>query len=163
MRGINKDARAELELIREEAGGMLKAEDVLDFARSSNTALHKYFEWDDGEAAYKYRLAQAKEIISVAVIMIPGTDKKVRAYVNLSEDRKERLGYRSIVDVYSDEQLLEMLLQDALEELQAFKAKYEKLKSLAKMADLFQEIDEVLPKAKKPTKKSSKKTTKKKK
>lgn len=162
MKGINKDARRELEEIRQEAGGMLRAEDVVDFARSSNTALHRYFEWDNTAAAAKYRLSQAKEIISVAVVVVPGTDKKVRAYVNLREDRKEGLGYRSIVDVYSDEDLLEMLLSDALEELQAFKAKYEKLKSLAKMSHLFAEIEGILEAPPKKVTKS-KKTTKRKK
>lgn len=138
---MNEACRQELEIIRKLNNGFLRPQDVVEFARSSNTALHKEFTWDDTEAATKYRLSQAAAIIRVAVIVEPASQEKTRTYVSLTTDRKENLGYRSIVEVMNDDMLKDVLLADALKELQAFKRKYEKLLGFAQLDGVFQEIE----------------------
>jgi hypothetical protein len=141
---MNKAAREELDFIRNQHGGLLKPTDVLEYARNDQTALHKFFEWDDTEAAAKYRLQQARAIIRVVVQIIPSTDEKIRAFVSLSSDRHNGNGYRVITDVMDDEALTEILLQDAKNELAAFSRKYQKLERLSNMADVFKAINKVV-------------------
>jgi len=148
MRSINKLATQELETIRQRAGGFLKPEDIVRFAKNKRTALHAYFEWDDTEAAQRYRLLQAKTIIRVVVQVVGDTGEKVRTFVSLSEDRGSGLGYRIITDVMDDEMLTEQLLVDAKAELAAFSRKYHTLKKLAQMTDVFVAIDKAIEPAK---------------
>lgn len=54
--------------------------DVLEVAQSEESPLFPYFEWDDSAAAHKYRLAQARNMVSaiaVRVVLPDGSKKKV--------------------------------------------------------------------------------------
>jgi hypothetical protein len=66
-------------------GGDGLAPHVLDKARDSKSALHRYFEWDDSVAAEAHRLTQAETLVrKVHVTLIPtgATDPvRVRAFV----------------------------------------------------------------------------------
>jgi len=73
----NSAIQQELESIRRSAGGLLRPEDVVEFARSPETALHEEFTWDDSEAAHQYRLWQARQVIRVNVTVIGNTESKV--------------------------------------------------------------------------------------
>lgn len=140
---MNDMVKQELEIIRNENGGFLHPAKVVEYARDENTALHECFEWDDTEAAEKYRLAQARAVIRVCVVVEENTSQPVRTYVSLRTDRKEG-GYRAMVDVVNDEVLKERLLADALKELAYFKRKYETLTTVAELGAVFKVIDEVV-------------------
>ena len=43
--------------------GELNSQNVLDSARSEKSPIHDLFEWDDTQAAEKYRLSQASKLI----------------------------------------------------------------------------------------------------
>jgi len=60
--------------------------------KNKKSILHKYFEWDNSEAAEKYRLQQAKNIINhvVEVIVIKGNVIEERAYFNVIAKNNER-------------------------------------------------------------------------
>jgi len=135
MSSLRERLNAELERIREENGGTLKQQDVVEFARNPGTALHGQFTWDDTKAAEEYRLQQASRVIRLYVIRSTDDQRApVRALVSLAADRSPKSGlpgYRHIDDVMNDEQLTENLLQTALMELRAFRRKYETLKELA--------------------------------
>lgn len=99
---MNKDQLAELEMLRTQNGGVLLPAAILDFARSANTALHAAFSWDDTEAAERWRVHQAKQVIRAAVTMLPRPDGAmvpVRAYVF----SVERGGYAATSAVISDD------------------------------------------------------------
>lgn len=133
----------ELEFLRKQNNGFLRPQDVVAFAKNPDTTLHTQFEWNDGNAAEKYRLAQARAIIRVAVIVNPATAEKVRAYVSLSDSRD--LGYRAIAEVLDDQMLTDRLLQDALKELTSFQKKYDKLKELTELGNVFNAIEQIVP------------------
>jgi hypothetical protein len=137
-RKLSKAQMVELEGIRKSNKGLLKGEDVLEFAKDPSTALHKRFEWDDTEAAYRYRLMQAQEIIRVAVTVLPNTNKPVRAYVSLQRDRNSGRGYRATANVLSSENLRQELVDEALDDMEVFKARYRILRELSKV---FAEMD----------------------
>jgi len=138
-----KDAiKIELEKIRKRNKGILRAEDVVSFAQNPDTALHSRFTWDDTEAARQYRIWQAREIIRVEVTILPHTQKSYSAYVSLKSDRKnEGGGYRSTIDVLSDEEYYTQLLDEAKEDLEYWREKYHVLQKELKA--VFAEIDKV--------------------
>lgn len=128
----------ELERIRMENGGILRPADVVNAAKEEKNLLHDCFEWDDSKAAHDHRLWQARELIRVTIRVLPSSEKTVRAYVSLVDDRKKDGGYRSIIDVLTDEELSRRMLEQALHELNSVRRKYHMLKELS---DVFNAID----------------------
>lgn len=121
--------------------GILRPADVVDEARDENHPLHKCFEWDDSIAGEAHRRWQARQLIRVVVDVIPNTDDKpVNVFVSLRPDRADGTGYRSIVNVMSDNNLRNQLLSDALDELRIFERKYRRLTELA---PIFEGLDRV--------------------
>ena len=57
----------ELERIAKANGGVLRAEDVVESARNERSPLHASFTWDNDEAAERWRLHQARNLIWVSV------------------------------------------------------------------------------------------------
>ena len=126
----NGEVKKELKML--EKRGLLKPEDVVEFAKNPKTALHEVFVWDDTEAAHFWRLHQARNLIRVVVTVNENTGKEERIYVSLRSDRSEDGGgYRQLVRVLNDKEQREELLKDAYEEWQYYKAKYQELKELA--------------------------------
>jgi len=131
----------ELNAVAAENGGMLRPADVVEYAKDPGTALHSMFEWDDTEAAHKYRLQQARQIIRVVTITSPiNQDEKVRAFVSLKSDRYNDRGYREMVAIITDEQLMDVLEAEARMEAQVFIDKYQKVKSFAEAIKELQKV-----------------------
>lgn len=122
----------ELQAIAKQHGGILRAEDVVAFARDSSTALHSRFEWNNGKAAHEWRLHQARNLIRVSVTMLPNVETPYRAFVSLVPDRSEDGGgYRRTVDVLDNQSSRQQLLSQALDELERMQEKYSQLTELA--------------------------------
>ena len=132
----------ELEHIRESTDGLLRAEDVVNFAKSEETALHSCFTWDDGEAAHQYRLLQARNLIRICVTSFPKEDERpMRVFVSLKSDRKNPGGgYRSMVEVLSDDDLRHQLLEQASMEFERWETKY---RHLSELIEVFTAMDHV--------------------
>lgn len=132
---------AELELICKRNGGVLRAADIVEFAKNPETTLHSEFNWNIKEAANEHWLSTARRIVR-AVVHIVGEDGDgilVRTYVNLLPDRGE-ISYRMLEDVLSDEEMTNQMLSDALRELTSFRRKYATLKELAKVHAAIDEV-----------------------
>lgn len=121
---------AELVSIQERAGGLLLPADVVGFARDPSTELHHVFTWDNDEAAEKFRLDQARQVIRAHVVIIGSDPTPVRAQVSLSTDRGNGGGYRAMVTVLADAEQNATMVRDALRELLRTKHKYERLSQL---------------------------------
>lgn len=137
---------AELEELRRRHGELLKPEDVVEFARDPTTALHAKFVWDDTEAARRYRLQQAGEVIRLVITVYEEASKvhRIRAFVSLPSDRAQGGGYRSTAEVMGDETRRGEMLQDALAVFQAARKKYAHLKELAGVWDAVLEFERSL-------------------
>lgn len=123
----------ELERIRAANGGVLRPRDVVAFARNKKTALHGRFCWDNRLAGERYRLEQARDVIRAEVVVLDpgdGTMRNMRAYVSLLSDRGGD-SYRSTANVLSVRAMRETLVQQALDELRAWGARYHELRELA--------------------------------
>jgi len=126
------DYKEELEQIRTANDGMLRAADVVEFAKDPETALHERFEWDDSRAAYQHRLWQARELIRVVVHTHPAKEAPTRIYVSLADDRgNDGGGYRTLDDVMQCKTMRGALLKEARADMLRFEAKYRQLSELA--------------------------------
>lgn len=75
-------AARELEEIREREGN-LRAEAVVDEARSESSHLHSAFTWDDSKAAEAHRLWEARALIKELIIIDEKTDESEPAFLNV--------------------------------------------------------------------------------
>lgn len=118
------------ELLKLKRAGLLLPEDVVEAAKPETSPLHTYFEWDDSEAAHRYRIWQARMLINTRVIYLRNDTEPIRAFVSLSEDRAEGDGYRELVAVLQNADRRQQLLKDAFNEFSVFEEKYNRLKEL---------------------------------
>ena len=133
---MNAVIKSELNRIASEHGDRLLAKDVVEAAKPKSSPLHSKFCWDDTEAARKYRLDQARDLIQVYVTLIPfedGKPKAVRAWVSLTPDRVDGSGYRRTVTVLSTESLRAVLVADAIADMKLFRKKYSTIVGLAEV------------------------------
>jgi len=130
-----------LEGIRRGRGGRLQARDVVKAARKKRSVLHRYFEWDDTEAARQYRLHQARYLIR-AVVLCPETDDQpfepVRAFVSTSESEDEPQSFTHICEAMRDEDQCDQVLRRARSELASWRKRYAELREFA---SVFEAID----------------------
>lgn len=133
--------RNELKRLAATHGGMLQPKTVVESARPDHSPLHDSFDWDDSEAAEKWRLTQARQLIRAVVQYEQVGNKTIstRVFVSLTPDREES-GYRLTNAVMSDDAHRQQLLTDAMADMQRFKEKYRRLAELAKV---FSAMDEV--------------------
>ena len=85
---LAKDAQKvgeELEKIKSK--GDLNPSNILESAKSKKSILHQYFDWDDTEAAEKWRISQARNITNhvIEIIVIKGKEHTHKAYFSVSE------------------------------------------------------------------------------
>lgn len=108
---------------------LLLAEDALEWAKQNrDSELHKSLEWDDTKAAREHRLWQVRRLISLHISF---EDDGSRRMVSLTIDRvKPGGGYRDINDVLKSRSLYNIMLKDALAELDRMRIKYERIKEL---------------------------------
>lgn len=123
----------------EESGG-LTAKRLLDASRPVDAPLHDEFEWDDSEAAEKYREHQAAHIIRCIVVRPEQVAKEpVRAFINVSDEKRS---YRSLDVVLNTTNMREQMLGQALKDLKAFEVKYSTLSELAEVFEAIHQLQE---------------------
>jgi hypothetical protein len=141
-----KTVKEELIHIAEMHGGLCSPNAVVAYAEDPHTLLHTHFTWDNDEAAVRYRLWQARQIISLELTVIEHDSLKkpvsLRMFHSLPEDRQSRVGYRLITDIMNDPIQRQQLLESAFNELTHFRLKY---KGLAELHKVFSAIDEIIP------------------
>jgi len=130
----------ELIRIKDQNGGVLRPETVVEKARDIKSPLHPRFEWDNTKAAHEYRLWQARKLIAVHVEVIGSSRKESRVYVALSSDKPDGGGYRTLVDVLNDKEMRATLLQDAYDDMKRFEQKYSRLKELVTVFAAFRKV-----------------------
>lgn len=139
-----RQIQQELEGIASRNGNELRAEDVVEYARThTSSALHSKFTWNVKEASYEYWLWQARQIIRLTIRVQPRItpDAPTRVYVSLVNDReKPGGGYRRLLDVLADPAMRRDLMAQALRELEVWRAKYREVKELSAIFDAMDQI-----------------------
>ncbi len=128
------------EIAAKNEGGKLIAAEVVELARDPSHPLHGYFDWDDTEAANKWRLVQARNLIRFIVEDRDEVDAQpMHIFTSLTSDRMVPLGgYRVTTTVLADTELRNVMLQDARNELERTRRKYA---ILTELASVWQAID----------------------
>lgn len=117
----------ELEALVNEQG-LLTPRAVLAAARPQNSALHEYFTWDDGEAAEKWRIEEARRLIrSVTVTFGEREEISVPVFVSLPADRAHGDGYRTLDSVRSSSFLMKQLLAEVQRQIQMWQERAQAL------------------------------------
>lgn len=155
MRTLGPEATEELRRIAKRKG-TLRAQDVVTAAKSKESALHRYFTWDQGKAAERWRLEEARHLIMrVRVHLVPQGKQDpvmVREFVSLPSDRRPGRGFRPIQAVMTNDEMREEMLSMALSELSAIRAKYGDLQELC---GVVKEIDRLMPRKETAKRKAS--------
>ena len=100
---------------------------ILDKARDSKSELHKCFDWNDSEAAEKWRLHQARNIVAAP---------PVRLFFKTDSGS----GYKATSLILQNKDEYQKMLSRALAELNSFKTKY---KTLSELDGVFDAIDQL--------------------
>ena len=125
----------------EARSGALHPGAVVDEARPNASPLHPLFEWDDSNAAEKYRLHQARQVISSVVVSRVDNQevaKPISAFVNIIQNAEH--GYVSTVSAMSDDEKRGQILRKAHADLLLWRNKYQ---ALQEFSELFTVIDRV--------------------
>ena len=129
----------------------LQARTVVEWAKSHPTsALYnapEFMGWDLNKLAYEHLLHGARKLIEIHLIRIDGTPR----VVSLTLDRhRPGGGYRRLDDVLANKRLHDILLHDALTELERVQFKYTMLKELK---GTWEEVEKVRRRAERRAKK----------
>ena len=146
MRGNAQVVGERIDQIRSAHKGELEPVHVVADARSKGSPLHSLFEWNDRKAAEQHRLQQARNLIGAIEVSFEtsrGT-QSVRAYVSLPDGPGRK--YHRTTDAMSDGSLRQMMLQQAMDDAEQYKARYEKLRELTA---IFAAIDKTSKKVRK--------------
>lgn len=136
IKGIFK---ADAQKVADEIGeNSITPEQVLEKAKNDeNSELHKCFEWNDGIAAEKYRLIQARKIIiNLAYVPKEKTDEPVRCF-QITREKSVYMPTKQFLvnnDEYQD------LLKRAKVELESFKRRYA---TLSELESVFEAIENI--------------------
>lgn len=139
--------KAELLALKKSSGdGMLHAEKIVTWARAHRrSALHSQFEWDDTKAAREHRIWQARRLIHLVIV----SEESTPQLVSLSIDRTKGGGYRDISDVVKSRKLSEIMLLDAVRDLERVQARFGRVRQLTSMWKEFDLVRARVRKAKK--------------
>lgn len=121
-------------------GDSATPEQIVEKAKKKNTELHKCFTWDDGEAANKWRLHEARQI--VCHLMVKNEDRKEKQpELRFFMKAESNNGYQPTQVIFRNEDSYNQLIQKALGELTAFRRKYTFLSDRKEMIELINALE----------------------
>lgn len=127
--------------------GGVTARDVLDAARSTQSPLHPYFEWNDNVAADLFRLEQGRKMLrSIRVRYVDGATNETheaRAFqiVRNAPYEAEARTYKTFQVLHGDSAFAAQMLGSAFDDLAVWKRKYEPYVHIWKnFGDVFQQV-----------------------
>lgn len=140
---MSPDAEARLRKLALEHDGELSPAIVVDDARSSDSPLHEYFEWDDAVAAEKYRHVIARGLIASVRIERLVDEKVVRsvAWVRNPDKAGNEQGYAAVEDIRLDRK---RAWKAMLYEIQCAESRMRRARMLAKDLGFEEEVDAIL-------------------
>jgi hypothetical protein len=130
---------SELLALQNEEGLIIAEEAEVWAAKHRKSELAQRLEWNEKEGARQHRINQIRQLIVTLKISYDGGQKR---FYSLSIDRANKRGggYRDIVDIMKSKTLYEVLLQDALNDLDRIKEQYDRLRELE---PVWKEVDKV--------------------
>lgn len=115
---------------------------VLEAARSPESPLHRFFEWDNDRAAERHRLEQAKHMLRSIDVVFVKADQPVqtRAFHVIQNDTGDR-GYVPAEVVFSNVDMTAEIVGRAKAEAASWHRRYQRIRSAAGLAPVFAAIE----------------------
>jgi len=146
MRGDPLQFGAYMESLRQQnEDEVLTPEQALEDAYNNPDSpfnTHRELHMNDRRAAHEFRLLHVRKVFRSLVVVYPNGEEEpmiVRAFVKIAHDYSHK--YTHIHAAMSNEGYQEQVLSQALQELEAFRTKYQHLDALA---SLFEVLNDVL-------------------
>ena len=143
--GISAEvAGAELTRIYRDGGGISPSA-VVDAARAPDALLHPAFEWDNDEAAEKYREQQARQLVrSVVLVSDPAKGEQaptIRAFISLTvpEEPRKRL-YKPTMEALENPEEAEQIKRRLRNQLLSLRRQYMDLIDIGEMMQVVSEV-----------------------
>lgn len=148
-------SREKAQLIGERLASMgsVTPSSVVEDARDPKSPLHECFDWDDGIAAEKWRLAQARNVINCIITYEPskqGEDLEVRAFYHVmhpaevepsdSEEEEIVVRYAQIDEVQQSADFRAQVIAQAKAELNGWRQRWKAYADV--FGAVFRSIDE---------------------
>jgi hypothetical protein len=132
--------------IREKRGALTPAI-VVEEAAAPDHPLHHRFEWDDTEAAIKYRLSQAQSLLRVKYKTDVGNKRgDLRAFWVTRDAQGELTSrYEPIEEVITDPFQRDLMLKQMRRDWQTFKKRYQHMEEF--VAEIVSDLDDGTPQA----------------
>lgn len=132
--------------IREKRGALTPAI-VVEEAEAPDHPLHHRFEWDDTEAAIKYRLSQAQSLLRVKYKTDVGNKRgDLRAFwVTRDANGDTTSNYAPIEEVITDPFQRDLMLRQMRRDWQTFKKRYQHMEEF--VAEIVSDLDDGTPQA----------------
>lgn len=129
----------EIEKIEQKKGKVTPA-DIVKKAKATSSPLHNLFEWDDKKAADAYRIHTARQVLCCLVRVEDG-QAPTRAFVNIETKAPAKQGlFVNIQSAMADAMSREIVLKNALLELESFQRKYA---TLTELSNVFLAIEQL--------------------
>lgn len=130
-------------LLKHFPDGIFNAKQVLQLARPRTSDIHRFFNWNDTEAAEKYRLIQARTIIRCLVIDVSGND--VRKYISpVAIEGLSRKAYVEIEKARASKEIWEQVLVNAMQDAIRWRERYSRLKKISTISKAITMAEEKL-------------------
>lgn len=131
----------------ESLGSEVTPDDLVVAAESPKSPAHKFFEWEDTEAARLYRLVQARTLIShiTVIIVSNGREEETKAFHSVvikSDDSQQRV-YVGVGAVAKDVDFKRQVIEGAYQELKAWEERYKQYRSIFRLASIDREFQTV--------------------
>jgi hypothetical protein len=126
-------------------------DDVVADAQAKSSPLHNFFEWDDSEAAQRYRVQQARYLLRSIRVVIEKQEAvtETRAFVRVTVQEPEqdaRRVYTSVQHALSEDDLRIQVIEQALRQLESWRKRwteYTELGEVFRVIDQARELVEV--------------------
>jgi hypothetical protein len=116
---------------------------VVGDASDPDSPLHAYFDWNDANAAHRYRLEQARRLIRSVKLVVETTEdsRAVPVYVRDPAAPDEQQGYRALASIKSDDDGARAVLE---REMGRVASCLHRARAVASVLGLEHELDDLL-------------------
>ena len=108
---------------------------IVEYAKNPNAELHRCFTWDDAEAANKYRIYEARQVVCNLIVRKENGEKQEPTHIRLFH-KTESGHYKPIQVIIQNEDEYASLLRQCKEALESIKRKYSSLSEYQEIWDL---------------------------
>lgn len=124
-----------------EKKGKVTPSDIVTEGKNPKSPLFNYFDWDDKNAAEKYRIIQARHLINhltVVVTINGGELREHKAFFNVNEtpfDKIKNKVYVTMIRALSEPELRKQVLARAIREVEYWQSKYNEYSEFSEIFD----------------------------